>query len=38
VIGARFVPDDAATAFSQARTVVGKTWIDLSPWQSRMTA
>lgn len=32
VIGARFVPDDAAAAFAQARTVVGKTWIDLSAW------
>jgi alcohol dehydrogenase/L-iditol 2-dehydrogenase len=32
VIGARFVPDDAATAFAQARTVIGKTWIDLSTW------
>jgi threonine dehydrogenase-like Zn-dependent dehydrogenase len=32
VIGARFAPDDADAAFSQARTVVGKTWIDLSPW------
>jgi alcohol dehydrogenase/L-iditol 2-dehydrogenase len=34
VIGARFTPDDAAAAFSQARTVVGKTWIDLSPWHA----
>lgn len=32
VIGARFTPDDAAAAFAQARTVVGKTWIDLSSW------
>lgn len=32
VIGARFGPNDAAAAFSQARTVVGKTWIDLSSW------
>ncbi|HEX6338803.1 MAG TPA: alcohol dehydrogenase catalytic domain-containing protein [Jiangellaceae bacterium] len=32
VIGARFVPDDAATAFAQARAVVGKTWIDLAAW------
>jgi alcohol dehydrogenase/L-iditol 2-dehydrogenase len=38
VIGARFTADDAAAAFSQARTVVGKAWIDLSPWRSRMTA
>lgn len=34
VIRARFVPDDAVTAFIQARTVVGKTWIDLSPWHA----
>lgn len=32
VIGARFGPSDAAAAFSQARTVVGKTWIELSSW------
>ncbi|HEX6327883.1 MAG TPA: alcohol dehydrogenase catalytic domain-containing protein [Jiangellaceae bacterium] len=32
VIGARFTADDAAAAFGQARTVVGKTWIDLSAW------
>jgi alcohol dehydrogenase/L-iditol 2-dehydrogenase len=32
VIGARFIADDAAAAFAQARAVVGKTWIDLSPW------
>jgi alcohol dehydrogenase/L-iditol 2-dehydrogenase len=32
VIGARFTADDAGAAFAQARTVVGKTWIDLSPW------
>jgi alcohol dehydrogenase/L-iditol 2-dehydrogenase len=32
VIGARFTADDAASAFAQARTVVGKTWIDLSAW------
>lgn len=32
VIGARFTADDAAAAFAQARTIVGKTWIDLSPW------
>ena len=32
VIGARFTADDAASAFAQARTVVGKTWIDLCAW------
>jgi threonine dehydrogenase-like Zn-dependent dehydrogenase len=34
VIGARFAPDDASAAFSAARTVVGKTWIDLSSWHT----
>lgn len=31
-IGAGFSPDDAAAAFAQARTVIGKAWIDLSTW------
>lgn len=34
VIGATYAPDDAGDAFSQARTVVGKTWIDLSTWHA----
>lgn len=34
VIGARFVPRDAVAAFTEARTVVGKTWIDLSSWRA----
>jgi alcohol dehydrogenase/L-iditol 2-dehydrogenase len=32
VMGTRLTPDDAGAAFAQARTVVGKTWIDLSAW------
>jgi threonine dehydrogenase-like Zn-dependent dehydrogenase len=32
VVRAGFAPDDAGAAFAQARTVAGKTWIDLSRW------
>jgi threonine dehydrogenase-like Zn-dependent dehydrogenase len=31
-IRAGYVPDDADAAFKQARSIVGKSWIDLSSW------
>jgi alcohol dehydrogenase/L-iditol 2-dehydrogenase len=32
VLHAGFAPADASVAFARARSVVGKTWIDLSRW------
>jgi hypothetical protein len=29
---AGFKPADASVAFARARTIIGKTWIDLSWW------
>jgi threonine dehydrogenase-like Zn-dependent dehydrogenase len=34
VIRAGIPPEDAAAAFAQARTVVGKSWIDLASWHA----
>ena len=31
-------PDDAATAFSEARSVPGKSWIDLTSWHAQSRA